>query len=76
MNIKRRPRGSLKDPVPVGWAVERASKEHFAELATRAGYTSAAFLDLMMNSIDLDEHGTPTWVPKKIREGQLPIDKA
>lgn len=74
MNIKRRPRGSLKDPVPVGWAVERASKEHFAELATKAGYTSAAFLDLMMNSIELDESGKPSWVPQRDTEGQLPID--
>lgn len=75
MNVKRRPRGSMKEPSSVGWEIERATKERFMVLARKAGYTNAAFLELMMNSIELDEDGKPTWVPRPDTEGQLPIDK-
>lgn len=75
MNVKRRPRGSMKEPVSVGWEIDRSVKDHFADLARKAGYTNSAFLELMMRSVVLDEDGTPTWVPKNDTEGQLPIDK-
>lgn len=75
MNVKRRPRGSMKEPVSVGWEIDRPVKDHFAALAKKAGYTNSAFLELMMRSVELDKDGKPTWIPQQDTEGQLPIDK-
>jgi hypothetical protein len=75
MTSTRRPRGSIKDPVDLGWRVERGNKERFAQLAARAGMSNAALFDLMVETLELDERGVPTWVPREDEEGQLPIDK-
>lgn len=76
MTTARRPRGSIKDPVDLGWRVERSNKERFAQLAKKAGMSNAALFDLMVETLELDDRGVPTWVPRKDKEGQLPIDKA
>ncbi|WP_434923253.1 hypothetical protein ACR9WD_16555 (plasmid) [Glutamicibacter sp. PAEs-4] len=75
MTIKRRPRGTLHEPTSIGWKVEKASKDRFAELAEKSGYTSAAFFDLMVKTVELDSRGIPAWVPTEIEKDQLPIDK-
>lgn len=46
MTIKRQPRGTLHEPTSIGWKVEKASKDRFAELAEKSGDTSSAFLTL------------------------------
>lgn len=75
-NPHARARGALKDPKPLGWKVESGNKDYFAELAEKSGYSAAAFFDLMIETLELDERGVPTWVPKNdSKEGQLPIDK-
>lgn len=59
----------------MGWEIDREIKDHFADLAKKSGYTNSAFLELMMRSIELDDRGLPTWVPRPDTEGQMPIDK-
>lgn len=76
MTDYRRPRGTLQNPTDLGWTVERANKDRFSELASRAGLSKAAMFDLMVETLEMDDRGLPTWVPREDKEGQLPIDKA
>lgn len=64
----------MKDPVSLGWEIDREVKDQFAALARKSGYTNSALLELMMRSVELTDDGIPTWVPQKTNEGQLPID--
>ncbi|WP_082123748.1 hypothetical protein [Arthrobacter sp. YC-RL1] len=70
-----RPYGTMKEPASLGWKPERANKERFAELAKQAGMSAASFFDLMVETLEIDERGLPTWVPQEGDKGQLPIDK-
>nr|AXV46278.1 hypothetical protein pA2H2_p47 [Arthrobacter sp.] len=75
MSSPRRPRGSVQDPIALGWKVQRENKDHFALLASKAGMSGAALFDLMVENLELDDRGLPTWVPREDSKGQLPIDK-
>lgn len=75
MSSPRRPRGSVQDPIAMGWKVQRENKDFFAQLASKAGMSGAALFDLMVESLELDARGLPTWVPREDSKGQLPIDK-
>lgn len=66
----------MRDPIPLGWRVERESRDTFTQLAAKAGISGAALFDLMVQSLELDDRGLPTWVPHEDSKGQLPIDKA
>nr|AXV46736.1 hypothetical protein pA8H1_p45 [Arthrobacter sp.] len=74
MSTPRRPKGSVKDPIPLGWRVERESRDTFTRLAAKAGISGAALFDMMVQSLELDDRGLPTWVPREDSKGQLPID--
>lgn len=74
-NPHARARGALKDPKPLGWKVESKNKDCFAALAEKSGYSAAAFFDLMIDTLELDDRGVPSWVPTEDNKGQLPIDK-
>lgn len=75
MSSPRRPRGSLRDPIAMGWKVERGNKDYFAQIASKAGLSGAALFDLMVENLELDERGLPIWLPRENVKGQLPIDK-
>lgn len=74
-NPHARARGALIDPKPLGWKVESKNKDYFAALAEKSGYSAAAFFDLMIDTLELDDRGVPNWVPTEDNKGQLPIDK-
>lgn len=76
MSSPRRPKGSMRDPIPLGWRVERESRDKFTELAAKAGISGAALFDMMVETLEIDDRGLPTWVPREDSKGQLPIDKA
>lgn len=65
----------MKDPIPLGWRVERESRDRFSELAAKADLSGAALFDLMVQTLELDDRGLPTWVPRDDDKDQLPIDK-
>lgn len=65
----------MKDPIPLGWRVERESRDRFSDLAAKADLSGAALFDLMVQTLELDDRGLPTWVPRDDDKGQLPIDK-
>lgn len=75
MSTPRRPRGSVTDPIALGWKVQRENKDLFADLAAKAGLSGAALFDLMVENLELDERGLPAWIPQDDPEGHLPIDK-
>jgi len=57
----RRKRGTLKDPTGIHWDVERASKEKFDALAKLGGVSSAVFFERVVDHIEVNELGLPTW---------------
>ena len=78
MTVKRRPRGTLVDPVQLGYPVERRNKERFASIARNANISAAALFDLLVENMPLDEHGYPKWLPEHIndKDAELPINTA
>lgn len=77
MAPKRLPRGSRKDPATLFYEVERAHKEKWGEIAAHAGMSPSALFDLMVDNLELDDRGFPTWLPAQpLRDGELPIDSA
>jgi len=73
MAPRRRPRGTLVDPINVGYEVERPSKELFEALAERCGVSGAVFFEHVVANIPLNDEGLPTWWQNKTTE-ELPID--
>lgn len=65
----------MRDPIPLGWRVERESRDKFTEFAAIAGISGAALFDLMVDTLEIDDRGLPSWVPREDPEGRLPIDK-
>ncbi|CAI7614675.1 unnamed protein product [Penicillium discolor] len=65
MAPRRRPRGSLVDPVPLGYVVERSAKERLDRLADQAAVSSAVIRGLPV-----------TWPEQELHDGELPIDAA
>lgn len=75
MSQRRRPRGSLKQPIQVGYTVERLTKDRFDAIARRAGVSSAALFELLVEHVELTDQGLPAWWPEEEpRNGELPID--
>jgi hypothetical protein len=64
------------DPVPMGYVVERLSKEKFDAIAVRAGISSAVLFEQIVDHLELTDQGIPTWMPPLERNGELPIDSA
>lgn len=77
MTPRRLPRGTRKDPVTLGYDVERQNKDQWGKIAAHVGMSPSALFDLMVENIQLDERGYPVWLPQKpTRDGELPIDSA
>lgn len=74
MAQRRRPRGTMKDPVTPAWKIERASKERIDAIARRAGISASYLVELMADHIELTDQGIPPWLPALTRDGELPID--
>jgi len=75
MSQRRRPRGTLLQPVQLGYAVERPIKERFDTIAQRAGISSAVLFERVVEHIELTDQGLPVWWSEEApRDGELPID--
>ena len=73
MAVRRRARGTLTNPTPIGYEVERASKERFDAIAERSGVSSAVFFERVVENIELTSAGIPVWWPEQTNE-ELPIN--
>lgn len=77
MTVRRLPRGTRKDPVTLGYDVERANKDRWAAIATHVGMSPSALFDRMVENVQLDGRGRPVWLPTEpLADGELPIDAA
>ncbi len=76
MAPRRRPRGSLVDPVNLGYEVERASKAKLERLADNAGVSGAVMFEHVMEHLSVTAQGLPASWPAQQRDGELPIDPA
>ena len=76
MAPRRRPRGSLIDPVPLGYVVERAAKDRLDKIAEKAGVSSSVMLEHIIANLELTSRGLPVTWPTSTdqRDGELPID--
>jgi len=74
MTDRRLPYGTRVDPVKFGIRVERRNKDRFDGLARDLGLSSAALFDLMVENLELDDQGRPTWLPDELpKDGELPM---
>ncbi|WP_223695376.1 hypothetical protein [Leifsonia poae] len=73
MTARRLPRGTRVKPVSVGWKIEQTSKDKMDAVAAAMGVSAAVLLEEMIDRLDLDEHGVPTWWTPDNSE-ELPIN--
>lgn len=71
--IRRRPRGTLLDPVGIHWEVERVAKERLAAVARNAGVSEAVMFEHVVEHLQLTDQGLPTTWPQNPRDEELPI---
>ncbi len=77
MAPRRRPRGSLVDPVPLGYVVEREAKKKLDRIADQASVSSAVMFEHLIEHLELTVRGLPvTWPEQELHDGELPIDAA
>lgn len=77
MAARRLPRGTRKDPVVFPLSVEKRNRDRWKEIAELNSISPSAMFDAMVEHIDLDLRGRPTWLPEvPPRDGELPIDSA
>ena len=69
--VKRRARGTMKNPVSLTYSVEEASKRRFETIAARSGMTGAVFFEQVVEHLELTDQGIPPWVPPLDRDGEL-----
>ncbi|MBT1611868.1 hypothetical protein [Curtobacterium poinsettiae] len=71
----RRARGTLVDPVTVGFEVERSSRERFKTMAADSQLSAAALFELVVDHLEAEQKaGRTPWLPEKDRTEELPID--
>jgi hypothetical protein len=69
----RLPRGTRQRPVRTGWVIAQDDKLQLERLAAISGVSAAAFLEQLINHVELDENDVPVWWPKQTNE-ELPIN--
>lgn len=76
MTDVRRKRGTMKDPVAIGWKIERTSRDRIAAMAAAAGVSASEFVERMavQTESELTDRGVPAWLPSKKSTEELPID--
>ena len=76
MTDVRRKRGTMQDPVAIGWKIERSSRDRIAAMAAAAGVSASEFVERMAvhTESELTMQGIPSWMPAKDRDGELPIE--
>lgn len=73
----RRPRGSRIDPVRAGYEIERTARDRLDGLAAHVGVSPSVLLEHVIEHVETDGRGYPTWWPDKpLADGELPIDTA
>lgn len=72
----RRKRGTMIDPVPVGYKIERSRRSRVEQLAKNAGVSGAVMLEFIIDQVQVTDQGLPTGWPENSRDEELPIEMA
>ena len=76
MATRRRPRGTLVDPVAIGYEIERSAKQRLDAIARNSGVSGSYMLQLLIERLELNEKGVPKWWTPISSEEELPIPAA
>lgn len=76
MAASRRPRGTRIDPVSPGYVIERETKNRLSVLAQRAGTSPSLMLEQIVDHLELNDEGLPTWWEPLSQNEELPINSA
>lgn len=73
MAPRRRPRGSVRQPIPVGFTIETQANERLDRIAKRMGVSRSFLVQRLVEHADeeLQTTGDLAWWP---REEELPIN--
>lgn len=72
----RRKRGTMIDPVPVGYKIERSRRSRVQQLAENAGVSGAVMLEFIIDQVQVTDQGLPVGWPENSRDEELPIEMA
>lgn len=73
----RRPRGTMVQPINLGYEVEKTSKERWEALAQSLEISPSELFDVMVEHLPLDAYGRPTWFPDRpLKDGMLRVPAA
>lgn len=64
----RRRKEPLIDPQQLGYTVNGTSKYGWEDLAEYLKVSPSELFDIMVQNLELDEYGRPTWFPKRPTE--------
>lgn len=71
----RRKRGTVVKPVRAGWEIEQRTKQRVEALALHLKVSPSYFVEQLVDHIEVDVRGVPTWWPQtELDDGELPID--
>lgn len=69
--------GSMKDPVPAGYRIERATRDELQRLAKAAGISASALIEELVARVERDADGAPVWADElHNHDEELPIGRA
>lgn len=74
MAPRRLPRGTRKDPVPVGYRIESEYKTRLDNVARNAGVSTSVLIEHMVEHLELTDQGIPVWWTPLPRDEELPIN--
>ncbi|MCW2950829.1 MAG: hypothetical protein JWN41_1842 [Thermoleophilia bacterium] len=72
----RRKRGTGIGNVQTNYAIPKDCKDKLHEVSERMGLSDAQGLELILNHLELEQDGLPTWVDRESLQEALPIAKA
>lgn len=64
----------MENPISVGYLIEQSSKDLLDGIALKAGVSSSAMLELVLQHTALNADGIPVWFTRPETDGELPID--
>lgn len=75
-NVRRRPRGSGLSNVQTNYSIPAACKAKLEDVSDRMGLSASQGLELILERLELEADGLPSWADRNQIPEALPIQKA
>lgn len=72
----RRARGTSKGNIQAGYIIPPESKQLLADVSRRLGISASEGLELILDHLELDDDGYPTWADRDRIPEALPMAQA